>query len=358
MTSRTTQDLTELTNYISLPLPARSQAIEVDTALAISAETGDNEILVDSLSVSDPPQREYHSPTQQSRVPFHFSQDSMLAKETATDDRMSILKMSFEGLVEEGLSNLNSLLELECFDTLTDALCVVRDRTTSKLEKLCNMKCLPGDEVHRSVDSIMSQIRVEYELSVLECEEPFTGSREPSCGNDAEESEESCDGDKSFVRDESPTHGWDQVIDLERCASTLVSLLSTAARSMGELSHLFSYITTEEFDLFTSLADCSDDGLWTLKKKASTDDVQNGIMNVWNATMSVAGASYKQAADNAKELVTILGASQSIIVPTVFYMYSNDLTTYMKYDMFRPRRREDCPSMLCVIIMTSCTDSY
>lgn len=137
---------------------------------------------------------------------------------------------------------------------------------------------------------------------------------------------------------------WEQKLHVDSCVITLISILTTSVRPFAEIIDLLS-VPDEERDIVRAIlrtvADCSD----------PTKDIQSGIRAVYNATMSIEGATFQQAKKNVKELVHSLGGvSEDILNPTIYDMYDKDMATHIEGPLHHPTRRDDCPGMLqCVV---------
>ena len=162
-------------------------------------------------------------------------------------------------------------------------------------------------------------------------------------------------GVKSSRVESESIYGYEQVLDLVSCANIIKSLVKKGATTR-EILRNFSHLPDGERKLMQvvlkSLAVCNkSEHTWNIKagKNASLEEVEDGMVAIWDATLNIPGTTYPQASDNCYSYMKIHGvpveSMDALFNRTVIDIYENKKATYSKYDLGDLKRRKPWEGM-------------
>ena len=189
-------------------------------------------------------------------------------------------------------------------------------------------------------------------------ESSCTSNFQPPRGGDGEDSERGGGGydeDQSSRVENESIYGYEQVLDLDSCAKTISSLVRKGATTR-EILQKFDHLPDGEEKLMRVLLKSlalfnKNEKIWNIKtgKKASLEEVQDGIVAIWNATLNIPGTTYPQASDNCYSWMKIhdvpVESMDALFNGTVISIYENKMATYSKHELYHLKRRKPWEGM-------------
>ena len=162
-------------------------------------------------------------------------------------------------------------------------------------------------------------------------------------------------GDQSSRVESESIYGYEQVLDLVSCANIIKSLVKKGSTTR-EILQNFTHLPDGERKLMQvvlkSLAVCNkSEHTWNIKagKNASLQEVEDGIVAIWNATLKIPGTTYPQASDNCYSFMKIhhvpVERMDALFNRTVIDIYENKKATYSKYGLYDLKRRKPWEGM-------------